>query len=76
MATYLSLKSILMAAAIIGAFSLFFIRVRRLVRLMTTVQGRTDATVDRLADRFRVFCTDVLGQANVRRSFCPGFPTC
>jgi Fe-S oxidoreductase/nitrate reductase gamma subunit len=72
MATYLSLKSILMAAAIIGAFSLFFIRVRRLVRLMTTVQGRTDATVDRLADRFRVFCTDVLGQANVRRKLLPG----
>ena len=72
MATYLSLKSILMAAAIIGAFSLFFIRVRRLVRLMTTVQGRTDATVDRLADRLRVFCTDVLGQANVRRKLLPG----
>jgi Fe-S oxidoreductase/nitrate reductase gamma subunit len=72
MATYLSLKSILMAAAIIGAFSLFFVRGRRLVRLMTTVQGRTDATVDRLADRLRVFCTDVLGQANVRRKFLPG----
>ena len=72
MATYLSLKSILMAAAIIGAFSLFFVRGRRLVRLMTTVQGRTDATVDRLADRLRVFCTDVLGQANVRRKLLPG----
>jgi len=72
MATYLSLKSILMAAAIIGAFSLFFVRGRRLVRLMTTVQGRTDAKVDRLADRLRVFCTDVLGQANVRRKLLPG----
>lgn len=72
MAAYLIIKSVLMATAIIGAFSLFFVRAKRLVLLMKNVQGRSGVVVDRLDDRVRVLLTDVLGQSNVRRKMLPG----
>jgi len=72
MAAYLIIKSVLMATAIIGAFSLFFVRAKRLVLLMKNVQGRSGVVVDRLEDRVRVLLTDVLGQSNVRRKMLPG----
>jgi len=72
MAAYLIIKPVLMATAIIGAFSLFFVRAKRLVLLMKNVQGRSGVVVDRLADRVRALLTDVLGQSNVRRKMLPG----
>ena len=66
MSTYIIIKSIIMALAIIGAFGLFFIRVKRLLSLMQAVQGRTKVQIDRSAERIRVLFTDVLGQSNVR----------
>lgn len=72
MAAYLIIKSVLMATAIIGAFSLFFVRAKRLVLLMKNVQGRSGVVADRLDDRIRALLTDVLGQSNVRRKMLPG----
>jgi Fe-S oxidoreductase len=72
MSTYIIVKSIIMALAIIGAFGLFFIRVKHLLNLMQAVQGRTKVRLDRTAERIRVLFTDVLGQSNVRRKAVPG----
>jgi Fe-S oxidoreductase len=72
MATYLAIKSLLMAAAIAAAFGVFFVRTRRLVRLMKNVQGHSAARPDRWRDRARVLLIDVLGQSNVRRKPLPG----
>lgn len=72
MAAYITIKSVLTAAAVIGAFGVFYIRANRLVRLMKSVQGRSRVAADRLGDRFRVLVTDVLGQTNVRRKAIPG----
>jgi Fe-S oxidoreductase len=72
MTTYLTVKSFLMAAAIIGAFGVFVARARRLVLLMKRVQGRSGAAPDRLRERIKVLFTDVLGQSNVRRKRLPG----
>jgi len=72
MEAYLTIRSILMAAAISGAFSLFFVRIRSRVLLMKNVQGRSRVAADRLGDRVGVFLTDVLGQSNVRRKVLPG----
>jgi Fe-S oxidoreductase len=72
METYTIVKSVVMLAALIGAFSLFFIRVRRLYRLMMAVEGTTEFKLDRIKQRIGVLITDVLGQANVRRKTLPG----
>jgi Fe-S oxidoreductase len=72
MTTYLTVKSILTAVAIMGAFGVFAARTRRLVLLMKRVQGRSAALPDRLGQRIRVLFTDVLGQSNVRRKKLPG----
>jgi Fe-S oxidoreductase len=67
METYLILKAILVALALVGAFGFFSVRVRRLYGIMRAVQGKSDFTLDRIGDRIRVLFTDVLGQSNVRR---------
>jgi len=72
MDTYTWIKSILMAAAIISAFSLFFVKVRRLILLMRSVQGEAAFKLDRIFDRVKILFTDVLGQSNVRRKLMPG----
>jgi Fe-S oxidoreductase len=72
MTGYLALKSILTAAAAIGAFSAFYIRARRPVLLMKRVQGRSSVVPDRLAERVGVLLSDVIGQSNVRRKLLPG----
>ncbi len=72
MQTYIVVKSILMLAALVGAFSVFFFRVRRLYRLMCAVEGRSNFVLDRVKQRLRVLLTDVLGQSNVRRKVLPG----
>jgi Fe-S oxidoreductase len=73
MSTYFWIKSILMAIAIVGAFGLFFIRVKHLVRLMRSVQGNAGFKLDRIGERVKVLLTDVVGQANVRRKSQPGW---
>jgi Fe-S oxidoreductase len=72
MDTYVWIKSILVAAALVAAFGLFFTRVRRLYRIMQAVEGKSICTLDRIADRIRVIFTDVLAQSNVRRKRMPG----
>ena len=67
MQTYGTVKSIFMALALIGAFGFFFIRARRLFRLMRSVEGKTDFKLNRIGQRIKVLFTDVLGQSNVRR---------
>ena len=73
MNTYTWIKSILMAIAIIGAFGLFFIRVKHLVLLMRSVQGNAGFKLDRIGERIKVLLTDVVGQTNVRRKSQPGW---
>jgi len=72
MNTYLVFKSVLILAALIVAFGLFFKRVIRLYNIMMAVEGESPERRDRLAARIKVFFVDVLGQANVRRKLMPG----
>jgi len=73
MDSYSWIKSILMAIAVVGAFSLFFTRVQRLFLLMRSVQGDAAFKLDRIGERLKVLFTDVLGQRNVRRKPLPGW---
>ncbi|MGD9365001.1 MAG: (Fe-S)-binding protein [Desulfobacteraceae bacterium] len=72
MEPYTIVKSIVMLTALVGAFSFFAIRVRRLYRLMMAVEGTTEFKLDRVAERIGVLFKDVLGQSNVRRKLLPG----
>ena len=72
MEQYTLIKSFVMLMALVGAFSFFFIRVRRLYRLMMAVEGATGFKLDRVGQRIGVLFKDVLGQANVRRKLLPG----
>lgn len=72
MTAYPTAKSILMAAAIMGAFGVFFVRAWRRALLMKRVQGRSVVRPDRLRERIKVLLTDVLGQSSVRRKRLPG----
>ena len=69
---YIIVKSTLVTALLIAGFSIFTIRVRRLLKIMKSVQGKAQIKVDRLAERIKVLLTDVLGQSNVRRKLMPG----
>jgi Fe-S oxidoreductase len=73
MSIYSWIKSVLMAIAIVGAFGLFFVRVKHLVLLMRRVQGDAAFKLDRIGERVKVLLTDVLGQTNVRRKSLPGW---
>ncbi|CAB1084187.1 Fe-S oxidoreductase [Olavius algarvensis Delta 1 endosymbiont] len=73
MDSYSWIKSVLMAVAIVGAFGLFFTRVKHLVMLMRSVQGDAAFKPDRIGERIKVLFTDVLGQSNVRRKPLPGW---
>ena len=72
MEQYTIIKSFVMFMALVGGFSLFFLKVRRLYQLMQLVQGQTEFKLDRLRERVMVLFKDVLGQANVRRKIAPG----
>ena len=72
MEQYTIIKSFVMLMALVGAFSFFGMRVRRLYRLMTAVEGTTAFKLDRMAQRIGVLFRDVLGQSNVRRKRLPG----
>jgi hypothetical protein len=63
MTAYLTIKSVLMAVAIIGAFGVFYTRARHLVRLMKNVQGRSSVVPDRVAERKRKSATALMPNA-------------
>jgi Fe-S oxidoreductase len=73
MEVYTWTKSIVMAAALVGGFGLFFIRVKDLVLIMQSVQGETKFELNRVAQRIKLLFTDVLAQSNVRRKSGPGW---
>ena len=54
MQTYMTIKSIVMALALIGAFGYFFVRARHLYRLMRSVEGQTDFKLDRIGERIKI----------------------
>lgn len=72
MHTYLVFKSVLMLAALIGAFGIFFKKVIRLYNIMMTVEGESPKRLNRIGDRIKVLFVDVIGQTNVRRKLMPG----
>jgi Fe-S oxidoreductase len=72
MEQYTIIKSFVMLMALAVAFTFFFLRVRRLYRLMMAVEGSTDFKLDQVKRRFGVLFKDVLGQANVLRKKMPG----
>ena len=61
-----------MAILLVGGFSVFGLRVKRLLALMKSVKGKTAVKPDRIMERIRVLMVDVLGQSNVRRKKGPG----
>jgi Fe-S oxidoreductase len=73
METYLWIKSVLMAAAILGGFGLFFISLKRLILIMQSVQGESEFELNRIPERIKLLFTDVLAQTNVRRKPGPGW---
>ena len=72
METYIGFKSMLMLAALVGAFGLFFKKVSSLYNIMKAVDGEPKLTLDRMKERMKLLLTDVLGQTNVRRKLGPG----
>ncbi len=72
MNTYLVFKSVLMLAALVGAFGYFFKKVIRLYNIMMAVEGQSPRRLDRIGARIKVLVVDVLGQSNVRRKLMPG----
>ncbi|MBF0388528.1 MAG: (Fe-S)-binding protein [Desulfamplus sp.] len=70
---YLILKSLVMLTAIVAAFRLFFIKLKRLYSIMMAVEGKVEPSpFNRIKERINVLFTDVLGQSNVRRKKLPG----
>jgi len=69
---YITMKAILMAALLLGGFGYFFYKVKHLVLLMDSVQGKRGYAPDRLGERIKVLFVDILGQKNVRRKMMPG----
>jgi Fe-S oxidoreductase len=67
------IKSIVMAAALVGGFGLFIIRVKDLVLIMQSVQGESKFEWNRIPERIKFLFTDILGQSNVRRKPMPGW---
>jgi len=72
METYTIVKSILMACLLSAGFGYFFIRVKKLVRIMQSVRGQKEFKPDRLGERTKLLFTDILLQSNVRRKPAPG----
>ncbi len=73
MEKYLIFKSVLMFVVLFGAFGYFFIKVKKLYKIMMAVDGEPKPVIDRVGKRIKVIFTDILGQTNVRRKLLPGF---
>ena len=61
MEKYLIFKSVLMLVALFGAFGYFFIKVKKLYKIMMAVDGEPKPVIDRVGERIKVVFTDVLG---------------
>ncbi len=72
MSVYYTIKSILILLGLLGSFGFFFIRSRRLIQLMTRVEGSQPIPSDRLPERLKIFFTEVLLQSRVREKQFPG----
>ena len=72
MSVYYTIKSILIVLGLLASFGFFFIRSRRLIQLMTRVEGSHQFKLDRLPDRLKIFFTEVLLQSRVREKRFPG----
>jgi len=70
---YFIVKSILMALLLATGAGLFFIHVKKLVRLMLAVKGEKKFRLDNIQTRIGVLFSDVIGQSNVLRKPIPGF---
>jgi Fe-S oxidoreductase len=67
MEQYIIIKTFVMAVALLGAFGIFFARVKHLYAVMMAVDGKSEFRFNQIGRRIRIFFTDVLGQSNVRR---------
>jgi Fe-S oxidoreductase len=72
MNVYFTIKSILVVLGLLGSFGFFFIRSRRLIQLMTRVEGSHPIPLDRLPQRLKIFFSEVLLQSRVREKPLPG----
>ena len=72
MSVYYTIKSVLILLGLLGSFGFFFIRSRRLIQLMTRVEGSQPIPSDRLPERLKIFFTEVLLQSRVREKRFPG----
>lgn len=72
MHTYLAVKPFLVAIVLFGSFAIFGLRVRRLLSIMQSVEGKWHnwtGHIEHLGERLKLMVTDVLLQKNVRRRF-------
>ncbi len=69
---YTIIKSVLMIGSLIVGFGIFGIRLRGLIKLMNSVEGKSSIVIDRIPPRILSFISDILGQSNVRRKIIPG----
>lgn len=72
MEKYLIFKSIIMSILFFTAFAYFFIKVKRLYKIMMSVTGSAKVKPDRIKERIKAILIDVLGQSNVRKKLMPG----
>ena len=72
METYYLVKSVVVVLLSVLGVTLFAHRVRRLLNLMRSVQGKAPPVLDRIGRRLRKLFTEVLLQTRVRRSLLPG----
>ncbi|MGD8667845.1 MAG: (Fe-S)-binding protein [Desulfobacterales bacterium] len=72
MSAYYTIKSILIVLGLLASFGFFFIRSRRLIQLMTRVEGAHQFQLDRLPERLKKFFIEVLLQSRVREKRFPG----
>ena len=72
MNAYFTAKSALVVLGLLGSFGFFFIRSRRLIQLMTRVDGSHPIPLDRLSERLKILFTEVLLQSRVREKRFPG----
>ena len=72
MRAYLTIKAILVVLGLVGSFGFFFMRVRRLMRLMATAAGPVHISLKPISKRIKIFFKEVLLQSRVREKRFPG----
>ena len=76
MSVYFTIKSILVMLGLLGSFGFFFHLSRRLVLMMTRVEGSYPIPPGRLSDRIRIFFKEIVLQSRVREKPFPGLAHC